>query len=64
MYRCLKSPKKQLHTLIYPDRLSLEHQEKLTSLIQKFMRDEMPHEPFYLCIIAKDGISLVSDHLK
>jgi hypothetical protein len=64
MFRCLKSPKKQLHTMIYPEQLSLEHQEKLTALIQKFMKEEMLHDPFYLCIIAKEGRSLFSDYLK
>jgi hypothetical protein len=64
MFRCLKSPRKELHTMIYPDQLSLEHQEKFTALIQKFMKDEMPYDPFYLCIITKEGRSLFSDYLK
>ena len=64
MYRCLKSPKKYLHTMIYPEQLSLEHQEKLTALIQKFMKEDMPHDPFFLCIIAKERRSLFSDYLK
>jgi rubrerythrin len=51
--------------MIYPEQLSLEHQEKLTALIQKFMKEEMRHDnPFYLCIIAKEGRSLFSDYLK
>lgn len=50
--------------MIYPDQLSLEHQEKFTALIQKFMKEDMPLDPFYLCIISKEGRSLISDYLK
>jgi hypothetical protein len=28
------------------------------------MKEEMRHDPFYLCIIAKEGRSLFSDYLK
>jgi hypothetical protein len=64
MFRCLKSPTNQLHTIIFPEQLSLEHQEKLTGLIQKLMKEDMPHDPFYLCIIAKESRSLFSDYLR
>jgi hypothetical protein len=28
------------------------------------MKEEMPHDPFYLCIINKEARSLLSDYLK
>jgi hypothetical protein len=41
MYRCLKNPNKELHCIVKPDTLTLEIQDKLIALIQKFIREEL-----------------------
>ncbi len=41
MYRCLKNPNKELHCMVKPDTLTLEMQDKLIALIQKFIKDEL-----------------------
>ena len=64
MYRCIKDPKKELHCIVKIEQLSLENQVKFTTLLQKFMREEMPLDKFELAIIATNSFSHVSDFIK
>jgi hypothetical protein len=64
LYRCIKDPKKELHCIVKIEQLSLENQVKFTTLLQKFMREEMPLDKFELAIIATNSFSHVSDFIK
>jgi len=65
MYRCLKSPKKELHCLVKPDSLTYELQDKLINLIQKFINEEFILKNFFsFAIIVIDGRSRISNFIK
>jgi stalled ribosome rescue protein Dom34 len=44
--------------------MSFENQVKFTTLLQKFMREEMPLEKFELAIIATNSFSHISEFIK
>ncbi len=51
--------------MVKPDTLTLEMQDKLIALIQKFIKDELDHQYFFsFAVIAGDGRSRVSNFMK
>ena len=51
--------------MVKPDTLTLEMQDKLIALIQKFIKDELEQQSFFsFAIIAADGRSRVSNFIK
>jgi hypothetical protein len=65
MYRCLKNPNRELHCIVKPDTLTLEMQDKLIALIQKFIREELDRQNYFsFAVIAADGRSRVSNFIK
>jgi len=51
--------------MVKPDTLTLEMQDKLIALIQKFIKDELDHQYYFsFAVIAADGRSRVSNFIK
>ena len=58
--RCALNPKKQIHTIVYPENLPLEIQKKIYSKLNSYYREK---KSYSLAIVTKDPKSILVSNL-